>query len=43
MGDTSGARAFERDGARMAGRGRGLRGVMEDVGEECCEKELPRG
>jgi hypothetical protein len=38
---TSGARAFERDCARMAaGRGRGLRGVMEDVGEECFEKEL---
>ena len=28
---------------RMAGRGRGLRGVMEDVGEERFEKELPRG
>ena len=32
--DTSSARAYERDGARVAGRGRGLRGVMEDVNHD---------
>ena len=41
--DTSGARAYERDCGWVAGRGRGLRGVMEDVGQERFEKELPRG
>ena len=43
LGDTSGARAYKRACERRAGRGRGLRGVMEDVGDERFEKELPRG
>ena len=43
LGDTSGARAYEHACERRARRGRGLRGVIEDVGHERFEKELPRG
>ena len=39
--DTSGARASERARGRMAGRGCGLRGVMEDAVKERVEEELP--
>ena len=43
LGDTSGARAYEHACERMAGRGCGLRGVMEEGGEERFEDELPGG
>ena len=39
---TSGAGAYERNGERVAGRTRGLRGVMDDVSQERLEKELTR-
>ena len=43
VGHTSGARASERDGERVAGHGRGLRGVIKDVCQERFNEELSRG
>jgi hypothetical protein len=37
-----GARAYGRDDRRLAGRGAGLRSVMEDARQERVEEELPR-
>ena len=44
VGHTSGARASERDGERVAGHGTlGLRGVIKDVCQERFNEELSRG
>src|SRR5918996_376520 len=42
-GQTSGARAYERDTTAWRIEGLGLRRVMEDVGQQRFEKEAPRG